>query len=138
MEKFSVLKLCFVALLVFFLTSCQVVFDEPLFSRKGSKIDKRLLGKWKNADPNEKQAVNEIVEKENAEINIISPDDKTGAPTVIFKAVSGKIDDENYLALTANDKVKGNLIAKYEIQNDEISLWILNDEKIKKALKQNN
>ena len=138
MKKSVNFKFCIVVLLVCFAVSCQVVFDVPIFSAKDSKIDKRLLGKWRSDEPNAKSGVVEILKKSDAEIEIIAPDDETGAPTVVFRAFVGKLGNADYLNLwSPKETEKGFLIARYEIQNEYLTIRILDDEKIKEALKKN-
>jgi hypothetical protein len=135
MKKSRVLRVCLFILAVFLLSSCEVVFLKSIAENK--KIDKRLLGKWQSADPNDKKGFIEFAKKSKFQIDVIAPDDETGEISKAFTASTVKIGNYYYLNLTPADKDKGNLVARYEIQNNEMTIWLMNSDKIKEALKQN-
>lgn len=136
MTAFFRLKLNLLVVAAILFSSCAVSFKQPIFSAKESKIDKRLLGKWQTTNEEGKDVTLEFTEKSPSQFNINSINESRQTNTALT-AFAGKIGDHDYLNLEfSEDGESVYHIARYEITGDELSIWILDNKKLAKDLKQ--
>lgn len=118
---------------VLFCTSCIVTFENPLSDSQTSSVNKNLLGKWKSVD--EEKVVFELFNSNSETIlKLFEENEKT--EKIIFSVSEVQIGNFNYFSLKIIDDDNPNtfIIAKYEIKNDEMTVWLLSKEKISELI----
>lgn len=124
--------------LLLFLTllcsSCVVSFENPLSSEQ--MADKRLLGRWIAMD--KADAVFEFSLDTNSQTVLKFVEEDNLNEKAVFTVTSFQINDKNLLSLKLYDEEKDAtfLLAKYKIEGDEISVWLLDKAKISELIEQ--
>ena len=124
-------KICLFILTAFLFSSCEVIFENPI--AKNTKFDKKIIGRWINADP-KKEGFLEFAKKSDYLLDVTFSDGEEDSKCT---ASTKKIGKYNYINAFSPDVDKENLIVRYEIQNNEMTLWILDSDKIKVLIEQN-
>src|SRR5437764_13871482 len=131
-------KVCLVIILAIFFSSCEVFLINPLSDSARDKPDERLLGKWINKDEKEKGGFVQFDAGANREFNISFLGGKYEEKNPLFTARTTTIGGHYYISLnpTNEDRDKGYLLAKYEMKGDEMTVWLLDSDKVKAAIVQ--
>lgn len=135
-------KYFWLILLIFvFLNGC-VFFVEPLsIPQKDIGKDERLIGKWKGEFVS-KGKDKELVfldfqgkSKKEIELSVFYEDFRVDSRNFLFKVFTAKINENHYLILKSDEISKqGYLIVKYEINDGQLAVWMLDLEKIEKII----
>ena len=124
----------FTCLLVVILlcSSCLVSFKNPLPDLQ--KIDNSLLGKWKPIG--KEKVIFEFSSDSDSQTVLKLIDEVDSTERVVLSATSVKLNNRNFLSLKLlNEEGEGTfLIAKYEIENDKMRVWLLNKTQISKII----
>ena len=134
----SISKVCLVIILALFFSSCEVFLINPLSDSARDKPDERLLGKWINKDEKEKGGFVQFDAGANREINVSFLGGKSEEKNPLFTALTTTIGSHYYMSLnpTNEDRDKGYLLARYEMKGDEMTVWLLDSDKVKVAIGQ--
>jgi hypothetical protein len=134
----SISKACLVALLALFFSACEVVLINPLSDSATDKPDERLPGKWINKDEKGKGVYVQFDTGANRELNVSIFGGKGEEKNPAFTATTTTIGNRFYMSLYPTDEArdKGYLLARYEIKGDEMTVWLLDSEKVKAAITQ--
>ena len=134
----SISKVCLVAIFALFFSACEVVLINPLSDSARDKPDERLLGKWINRDEKDKGGFVQFATGANGEINVSFLGGKSEEKNPLFTARTTTIGNYHYISLnpTNEDRDKGYLLARYEMKDDKMSVWMLDSDKVKTAIAQ--
>ena len=134
----SISKVCLVALLALFFSACEVVLTNPLSDSARDKPDERLLGKWINKDEKEKGVFVQFDTGANREFNVSFLGGKSEEKNPVFTALTTTIGGHYYMTLnpTDEDRDKGYFLARYEMKGDEMTVWLLDSDKVRAAIGQ--
>lgn len=130
-NKSRICKILFIFALGFFVSSCVVVFNNPLF--ESSEIDKNLLGKW--IITNQKgEGYLRFTSDSDKEISLWTSKDNKSEEK-IAQITLNKIGRESFAQIKPiendDDDERAYLLAKYEIIGDSLTIWILDEKKLK-------
>ena len=134
--KIQSLRISLLVLIALSLSGCQVVFTNPPAAKP--KEDKALRGRW-TSEEKEKEAMTVRFERRNrGEVDVSFLPDDPDKKNPVFTAKLFEIGGRSYMVLnpTDADRDKGFLIVRYEINGDELAVWILNSEKVAALIKQ--
>jgi hypothetical protein len=122
-----------VAVVVFtlFCSACEVIFINPLPVAPDAKPDERLEGKWHARHKIEHKLDVQFESGANMLMNVsIFSEDKTQNP--VFTMTTVKIGKRCYMNLKPTDKKyenKGYLILRYEVEGNQLIVWMLDERK---------
>jgi hypothetical protein len=141
------------------LPGCGCVLKEPLSDADKAKIDERLFGPWKIDDPDKKQRDYGIVaigkaDLQGAPAGILKfvalgndGNDKLRIDSLCFFITS--LGTENYANILNHDfmdkdspktwekaRTKDWCLLKYSLENDRLSVWLVNNEALEEAITQ--
>jgi hypothetical protein len=146
MRKIYAVIILFIVYLIY--SACMPEFINPLSEPQNAKIDQRLLGTWftKNIRKNIDQDIyiNFEIDKDNSklintELKVINNKSKDIRTTLFTLFITSN--NDNYF-MNAKENKEGTLseyynIAKYEIKNDKLKLYLVDEEKLDKAIENN-
>jgi len=120
-----------------FMSGCEVLFTNP--PAGNPEKDKALLGRWISEEKDKESSTQVRFDQgshDQMNISFIPGDPNERNP--VFTAKLTKLGTQSYLILNPadEDRDKGFLIAKYEIRQDELTVWIQNSEKVKALINQ--
>jgi len=120
------------------LSGCTVVFLNPLSSPQDATPDKRLLGKWVAKEKKNSGVYLQVDREPNGEMRISSFGGENTEQDSPFTMFTTRLGRHYYMNLNATDedRGKGYLIAKYAVRGDELTVWILDADKVKSAITQ--
>jgi hypothetical protein len=134
--KIQSLRISLLVLIALSLSGCQVVFTNLPAAKP--REDKALRGRW-TSEEKEKEAMTVQFEKRNREeVNVSFLPAGPGEKNPVFTARLFEIGGRSYMGLnpTDADRDKGFLIVRYEISGDELTVWLLNSDKVTNLIKQ--
>lgn len=127
-------KTCAVLIVSLCLCACVASFRNPLSDLREAKPDERLLGKWVTRDEGRAEYV-QFDSGLNGEISVSAFGAEEGKP--VFKAFTAKLADSHFMTLISTEEGDdGYAIVKYEIKNDTLTVWMLDEEKVKAVVRQ--
>src|SRR5262249_10821454 len=117
-------------------SGCEVVFLNSLSGPQDATLDKRLLGEWVAKDEKDSDVHIRFDRGSNMEMGISAFGDDITVLNPAFTMFTTKLGEHYYMQLnpTDEDRDKGYLIVRYMVSGDELTLWILDDDKVKSAI----
>ena len=134
--KVQLLTISLLVVIAVSLSGCVVVFTNAPAGKP--KEDKALLGRWINEEKT-KEAITVQFEKGlRGEVNVSFLPAKPDEKNPVFTARLFEIGAHSYMVLnpTDEDRDKGFLIARYAINDGELTVWLLNSDKVANLIKQ--
>lgn len=144
-SKISIAFLCAVIT-----TGCVVVFKAPLPRSLKTRQDPRLIGKWVGQDEQGHRVFVQCTRSPGGETNLSftgknfetgenNDSSYLGYRNPIFRIVTTTINARDYMILRYADvsKGRGYQIARYAVEGDELTIWIMSVEKVKEAIRNN-
>jgi hypothetical protein len=130
----TVLKILLFALLATSLSGCIVSFSNPLSTSQQLDSDDRLLGKWEGKDE-QNNLVSAVFSSQSKTETRVSVAGLLGREP-IFRMVHTKISDNDYiiLRLDGDSRADDYIVARYTLDNERLSVCLLNADKIKQAI----
>jgi hypothetical protein len=118
------------------LSGCAPVFLNPISEPDRAELDKRLLGRWKGTDKENKNDYILFEASSNTQMNVSLFDDKEPNPKPMFRMFSSKVGSRYYMNLgfIDEDTSKGYLLARYELEGTTLTVWLLDEDKVKAAI----
>src|SRR2546429_464105 len=134
----GVSSFCKVALTLLFaamLSGCVVSFTNPLPASQPIGRDERLLGKWEGRDEQGSPGWVRFEEGSKDEIKVFLSGD-LGYQNPAFQMVTTKISGNDYMILRLNDpnSDKDYVVARYSIDGNKLTVYLLNVAKAKEAI----
>lgn len=119
-------------------SACETVFLNPLSNLREAKPDNRLPGKWISKDEKYNGAYIRFDGSANLETNISAFGGETQEQYPAFTMYTTKIGKHTYMNLNPadEDRDKGYLIVRYAIEGNQLTVWILDPDKVKAAIAQ--
>jgi|GEM_PF-3485921 len=118
------------------LAGCAPVFLNPISDPDRAETDKRLLGRWKGTDKGNTNDYMRFEATSDTQMNVSLFDDKEPEPKPMFRMFTSKVGSRYYMNLgfIDEDKSKGYLIARYELEGTTLTVWLLDEDKVKAAI----
>jgi hypothetical protein len=134
--KVKLLTISSLVVIAVSLSGCLVGFTNPPAGK--AKEDKVLMGRWISEDEDAKGAILQFQTGLRGEINVSLLPAAPKEKNPMFTANLFQIGTHSYMVLnpTDEDRDKGFLIAKYAINDGELTVWLLNSEKVANLIKQ--
>ena len=137
----TLLKAILTALLCLSLSGCDVVFINPLIDPKDAIVDTRLIGKWSVPDSklHGKGYIN--IKQSGHKLVIASVTSKTLKDKLMKEFYTFSCNEKSFMVAAYTGRVekkerKGNLIIRYKIENDSLTLWLAIPAMFKEAIKE--
>ena len=133
-----ILKILIILAMAVFFSACETVFLNPLSDLRDSKSDKRLLGKWSIKGEKYNGAYLQFDGGSNLKHNLFAVfGGDTQEQNLVFTMFTTRIGKYSYMNLNPadKDKDKGYLIVRYAVDGNQLTVWILDTDKIKTAIK---
>ncbi len=124
-------------------SACIPEFVNSLTEPQNAEVDKKLLGTWFTEDGKEKAYIDFRIDKKdskllNAEIKAIDKENKI--EMMFFSLFVTTTKDETFMNIRENKEGKLNdfyYIMKYEVKNNKLKIFTINEKKLEKALENN-
>jgi hypothetical protein len=125
-------------------SGCAVVFESPLARSLKTKQDERLFGRWMGRDEEGNPTYIQCERSLRGESSISFFVEKPKPSYLyldyrnpIFRMTTTKIGNRDYMILRYQDasKGRGHQLARYMVEGDKLTIWIMNADKVKEATK---
>jgi hypothetical protein len=119
-------------------SACEVVCVNPLSDQTGAKQDQRLFGRWHTVSDGSGDYMQFDKGLELTTNISVKPDKLApGTTNPVFTCFTTTIGDYDFMNIVSNDPKdhgKGYLIIRYRLRNNRLTVWTMNDEKVRQKI----
>lgn len=137
----TLLKALLIAMLSLFLSGCDVVFISPLIDPKDADVDTRLVGKWSVPDTPIHGKGYIHIKQSGQKLIIASVTSKKLKDKLMKEFYTISCNGKNFIVAAYTGRAekkeqKGNLVIRYKLENDSLTLWLAIPAMFKTAIKE--
>jgi|ERR1051325_4409033 hypothetical protein len=137
----TLLKAFLIALLCLSSSGCDVVFLSPLIDPKDATVDTRLVGRWSVPDSRLHGKGYIDIKQSGQKLIIASVTSKTLKDKLMKEFYTISCNEKTFIVAAYTGRVekkeqKGNLVIRYKIENDTLTVWLAVPAMFKTAIKE--